>query len=252
MAEEIYRIQFRPTASDVDLFRQVRLSSLLQIMQNMATDHANLLGFGGEFMQEHYGAFWLMARTSLSFSQSVSALDELEIHSNHRGAGKGVTIFRDFDFYTKDKHIGNATTSWVIVHTESKKILKPTLFPELLDSPKPQVLKTHIPEKISLPSQLTHKMSRPCFYSDTDINKHMNNTKYADIALDALGFQDFSQSVIQSVDINYLSECFPGQVLQLSTGKQSQENHDTYFVLGKHENEEPCFSFRVTLKPAEQ
>ena len=248
MEQKILIKQFTPTASDIDLFGRLRLSALLQLMQNMATDHAEILNFGGTFMQERYGAFWLMARTSLSFSQPILHTDTLEVHTSHRGFTKGVTIFRDFDFYVRGKQIGEATTSWVIVDINSRKIVKPAQITELVDSPKPSVLKTTVPEKIQLPTDLAFSIHRECMYSDTDINGHMNNTKYADIALDALHFEQFAGQYISEMQINYLKECFPGDTLTLCTATAAQASADTHFVLGKHKNDEPCFAFSLKMQ----
>lgn len=250
LQQEAYRISVKASASDIDLFGHMRLSALLQIMQNMATEHAEILGFGGTFMQEQYNAFWLMARTSLSFTQSITAKDELEIYTTHRGVGKGVTIFRDYDFYVDGKQIGQATTAWVLVEITQKKIMKPTGFAELVTSAKPEKLKEVVPEKVRFPEVLEDVMTRTCTYSDTDINRHMNNTKYADIALDALGFEQFAGQYIADVQINYLTECFPGNTLSLCTAQQTDKASETstHFVLGKHENEEACFAFRLQMR----
>ena len=249
MAQKILKQAFTPTASDIDLFGRLRLSALLQLMQNMATDHAETLHFGGTFMQERYGAFWLMARTSLSFSQPILYSDELEVHTSHRGLTKGITIFRDFDFFVNGKPIGEATTSWVVVDINSRKMVKPTQIAELVDSPKPAVLKTAVPEKIQLPENVTFSMHRECVYSDTDINGHMNNTKYADVALDSLHFEQFAGQYISEVQINYLKECFPGNTLTLCTAAAVQASATTHFVLGKHKNDEPCFAFSLKMLP---
>ena len=249
MEQKVLIKQFTPTASDIDLFGRLRLSAILQLMQNMATDHAEILNFGGKFMQEHYGAFWLMARTSLSFSQPILHTDTLEVHTSHRGITKGVTIFRDFDFFVNGKHIGEATTSWVIVDINSRKIVKPAQIVELIDSPRPAVLKETVPEKVQLPKDLTFSMHRTCVYSDTDVNGHMNNTKYADIALDALHFEQFAGQYIAEMQINYLKECFPNDTLTLCTDTSVQASDSTHFVLGKHENEDPCFAFSLKMLP---
>ena len=58
-------------------------------------------------------------------------------------------------------------------------------------------------------------------YSDTDINGHVNNTRYADFACDALDMDQLEQGhFLSTMQIGYLAECRPGDVLSIQTGEQ--------------------------------
>jgi hypothetical protein len=47
---ETYEREFFIGAEECDLFGRCRMSNLLQFMQLMATEHAEILGFGREIM----------------------------------------------------------------------------------------------------------------------------------------------------------------------------------------------------------
>jgi len=177
----------------------------------MATDHAVILGFGGEEMFANHGAFWMMVRLYVRLRRPVFSGEELTIHTWHRGAAKTVTVFRDFDLFVGDECVGEAVMSWVLADVEGRKIRKPATIPELADSPRPAQVKDIIPAKIKPPAEMERVMARPVYYSDTDINGHMNNTKYADIACDAIRYDRCNNQFISEVQINYLCECFPGE-----------------------------------------
>ena len=68
---------------------------------------------------------------------------------------------------------------------------------------------------------------RPMHYSDTDINGHVNNTRYADFACDAVGMPRPGQ-FLSELRLGYLAECRIGEVLEISTGGAP----DRPFVLG--------------------
>ena len=73
----------------------------------------------------------------------------------------------------------------------------------------------------------------PCRrYSDTDLNGHVNNTRYADFACDALEMERLGPDrFLSSMQIGYLAECRPGEELLLWT----KEQDGTHFVQGMDE-----------------
>ena len=56
-------------------------------------------------------------------------------------------------------------------------------------------------------------------YSDTDVNGHVNNTRYADFACDAVELDRLPEDqFLTEMQIGYLAECRPGEVLDLEAG----------------------------------
>ena len=217
--QEILTRTYEITASDVDCHGLCRLSALLGHMQNLATEHAIILGIGGPRMMTEHNAVWLLARTQLRLDRPIPYPGEVTISTWPRGITKSATVFRDFDLFIGDERIGEATTSWVLADLVDRKVLKPTNVPALVDSPRPAVVKDCIPQKIKAPADMTQEMVRVVTYSDTDINGHMNNTKYADVACDAIRYDLCKGRFISEVQINYLHECFPGDELLVLCGE---------------------------------
>jgi len=189
-------------------------------MQNIATDHANSFGLGGDKMVADYGAVWMMARMYVRLSRPIANGDELRLTTWHRGADKTAVVNRDFDIFAGDERIGEAVISWVIVDVALRKLVKPLALTIVADSPVPCVVKDIVPGKIKPPEYMTQEMTRIVRYSDTDLNGHMNNTKYVDIACDAVQYEKLTGKFISEVQINYMQECFPGEELMISRGEQ--------------------------------
>ena len=56
-------------------------------------------------------------------------------------------------------------------------------------------------------------------YSDTDINGHVNNTRYADFVCDALRLEGLPRSrFLSELQIGYTAESRAGDVLTLEVG----------------------------------
>ena len=75
-------------------------------------------------------------------------------------------------------------------------------------------------------------------YSDTDVNGHVNNTRYADFACDAVEMEDLAPDrFLAEMQIGYLAECLPGETLLLQVGEQG----DRRYVRGVDKEEKPRF-----------
>jgi len=240
---EILKKTVTLTASDVDCHGLLRLSALLSYLQNMATEHALLLEIDGEKMIREYNAVWMLARLHLALARPIAYPDELTIRTYHRGATRAAAIYRDFDLFVGDELIGEATMSWVLADIRERRIIKPGSIPPVADSPRPAAVKDLIPEKIKTPSEMRAAMVRPVTYSDTDINGHMNNTKYADIACDVIRFDLCRGQFISQVQINYLQECFPGDDILV----QRAEAGGAHFVRGTDSAGQARFEVRIRL-----
>ena len=246
--KEILKREYPLTATDIDNHRGLRLSALLAYLQNMATDHAGILGVAADIMREEHNAFWMMVRLHLRLMRPITFDDgTITVHTWHRGVTKGAAVYRDFDFFLGEEHIGEAVISWVLADIQARKVLKPGAIPRLVNSAKPAHLKEIIPQKIKMPEHVIQKMVRPVYYSDTDINGHMNNTKYADVACDAIEYHKRSQRWISEVQINYLSECFPGDELLILCGEEG----DAHYVKGTDEAGGDRFTLRMRLSKIE-
>ena len=241
---EILKKTIALTASDVDNHGLCRLSALLGYMQNLATEHALLLGLGRARMLEEYHAVWMMARLHLTLDRAITALDELTIHTYHRGATKSAAVFRDFDLFIGDERIGEATISWVVADIRDRKIIRPGSVQAVVESPRPLTVKALVPEKIKAPQEMALEMMRPVYYSDADINGHMNNTKYADIACDAIRYDLRKGQFLSEVKINYLQECFPGEDILVQMG----EAEGAHYVRGADAEGRARFEVRMRLE----
>ena len=74
--------------------------------------------------------------------------------------------------------------------------------------------------RITFPESMELHDRRRLYYSDTDINGHINNTRYVDLASDAAELNLRPQGVfMQEILISYVNECFAGEEISLYRGK---------------------------------
>ena len=92
--------------------------------------------------------------------------------------------------------------------------------------------------KLRQPDILREAEQRRMRYSDSDLNGHVNNTRYADFACDAVDMERLEQDrFLAEMQIGYLAECRPGETLSIQVGGQG----DSRYVRGVDPEGKPRF-----------
>ncbi|MDD6024315.1 MAG: thioesterase [Oscillospiraceae bacterium] len=211
---EIFTKSFHIGTPSVDRYNQMRPSALLSCFQEMATEHAEVLKIHRDYLVENYNACWILARTWFRLSRPIRAGEDLTITTWHRGAG-GLVIYRDYDLFVGEECVGEAVGAWVVADVDSRKMLRPASIENLADSPRPEQVKKKLLRLIRTPAQKQKVFTKTVRYSDLDVNGHMNNTKYADVILDALSEKDMEGRFIASLQLNYSMECRMGESMDI-------------------------------------
>ncbi len=211
--EKTYPVDTR----DVDPFGVCRPSALLGILQEAATDAAVALRISREHIVAQYNAFWMLARIWFRLDRPLRWDERVTVKTWHRG-GRGASMYRDFDLTVDGAAVGEAVSTWVVADLDTHKILRLSHMDEFTGSDGGQLCKAKLLNKLSLPEGLVLSERRTLHYSDADINGHVNNARYADFVCDALGMERLGGAhFVSSLQLGYLAECLPGEVLNLLT-----------------------------------
>lgn len=219
---------------DVDGLGRCKASALLGHMQQAAVLAAEDGGFGRESLLEEYGAVWMLARMWFALKRPLKFEEELKIQTWHRG-GKGALMYRDYDLSVDGVSVGEGVSAWVVVSEKESKILRLSSIRQLEGTGGGVLCKKITLPKLRLPEDLSTVENRLMHYSDTDINGHVNNTRYADFACDVLR-EEFvrEERFLAQMQIGYLAQCLPGEILNIQRGRE-EERHLIHGVddLGK-------------------
>lgn len=238
-----YEYKTKIDTRDVDGRSRCRPSALLGYLQEAATLAAESRGFGREVLMTNYGAFWMLARLWFRLDRPLRWGEELTIHTWHRG-GKGASMYRDFDLYVDGTHVGEAVSVWVLVRLEDRKMLRLSQISELADTGGGERNKDIQLSKLRLPEGMTLAERRLMHYSDTDINGHVNNTRYADFACDAIRADLLAETAfVASMQLGYTAECHPGEVIDLLAARED----DCFFIHGIDETGKSRFDVQLFL-----
>ena len=238
-----YEIKTKIDTRDVDGHGHCRPSALLGHLQEAATLAAESRGFGREVLLEKHGAFWMLARMWYRLDRPLRWGEELSVHTWHRG-GKGASMYRDFDLYVDGTRIGEAVSLWVLVRLEDRKMLRLSQIPELEGTSGGERNKDILLSKLRMPEGMTLAERRMMHYSDTDINAHVNNTRYADFACDAIRADLLPENVfVAGMQLGYHAECRSGEGIDLLMVREE----DSCFVHGIDETGKSRFDVQIFL-----
>jgi acyl-ACP thioesterase len=187
----------------------ISLCSLADLFQEIAWKHADSEGFGRTLLDANQ--MWVLSRFEIQVSQFPSWGDKVQLFTGGRGAARAFA-FREFMVWNEQEEVvARAMSSWLLVHTETKRILKPELVlpPQLFDPSKAPIWQ---PEKLQALGPVLDTRELVVQYSDLDVYHHVNNTSYIRWVENLLAEKGVFPS---NISINYLAECKEGQTVSL-------------------------------------
>ena len=226
-----YEKEYLVDSRDIDPWYHCRPSGLLGALQEAAVEAACQLHASREEMLGKYNCFWMLARIWYRLDRPLCWGDKVTVRTWHRGS-KTALMYRDFDLLAGGVPVGEAVSAWVLAGVEDRKLLRLSQMRELEGTEGGGLCKQMTLSKLRMPGEMEERDRRRMGYSDTDINGHVNNTRYADFACDAVDMERLEQDrFLAEMQIGYLAECRPGEVLDIQVGGQG----DSRFVQGLDE-----------------
>ena len=215
---DTYSDTYHISSTDTDASYELRPSALFAYLQRAITDHSQLVGTSRDDMLEKYNCYWMVLRIWVRLNRPVIWGEMLTVRVTVRHP-VGTRVYRDCDLYVGQEQVGEATTVWVLANRSTHRPIQLEHLPELPEKD-PQGAKSITLSRIRFPENMALHDRRSLYYSDTDINGHINNTRYVDLASDAAELNLRPHGVfLQEIMISYVDECFAGEALNIYRGK---------------------------------
>ena len=216
MAETVFFTeQFRVMDCDCDMNHRLTPGAFLRMAQQISTDQCESIGMNDDFYRENHAVF-LLAKLALQMDRVPRGGEVLTLvtmpEQCKRAVFKRVTEARD----EKGERVALLDSRWVLVDVSIQKHEE--------EAPAGQVTAT---------------------YSRCDTNGHMNNTRYADAAADALPLEVLANGAVKRLVISYHNELPAGQSAELVRGRTGD---GSWYVAGQREDGRPCFEAVLTVE----
>lgn len=196
-------IRVRP--SETNHYGCLRTDATANYMEDIATEHAALLGVGLGVLLEH-NISWAMSKMRITFNRRPQSGETLTL-STRPLAGHRHTYLREFFFTDNDGHACiTAMTWWVVFDLTTRKM---SALPEALDH-FPQNEEPVLESAVNIPAikRFTDTLPGPQFsirQADIDQNNHVNNVRYVSFVEEA-GFLFNPQAALRQIELIFRAE----------------------------------------------
>ncbi len=207
-----YKKEFNITTNMLDCYDYLKLSSILDFMQCVASEHADILGVGFDnFIKK--SLIWVVIRNKVEILDSLKDLKNISIRTS-LVKPRLFECPRDYEIFSGDKLIIKGRSIWAIYDLNNKKIILPNDYDSLFS--KDIGLYNRI-KKIDLIDKNLLKFNsyRNVNFTMLDHNKHMNNTHYLDLFMDI--YKPTKEIKISSFQVEYVSQCYLDDKISIYT-----------------------------------
>ncbi len=197
--------------SEMDHNLALKPFSLLNFLQDIASESAENLGFGYTFMSEKNLA-WFLIKYRMEFTDYPIGVYDLTLKTRPRGYNK-LFAYREFEMFEKDKPLGKVFSVWSIVDKENRTTIP--VASVILDNPEMQpytkkeddlaFARVKPIENYSLNKEFEVR------YNDLDVNGHANNGNYIVWAFEPLSLEFKTEHKIKIIDMIYKKEATYGE-----------------------------------------
>jgi len=222
--KEEYKVQF----DAIDFKGKITINGLCSYMQIIAANHASLLNFNFYKNSEAPEYYWILSKVKYVIDEYPKWEEKIAMETYSGGYDKLYAI-RLFDIYNASgKKIGHIIGNYLLMDAAKMRPvrIKGSSGPlAVLDFPYEgeSLVKLEIPEGI-----LKVEM-RKAYYSEIDLNEHMNNAHYIKWAVDMLPLELLREHEISTLEINYNTSITYGTEVKVVL---SQNERNEYVVYG--------------------
>lgn len=231
----MYTISYKIRNKDVNMYREMRTSRLMEMLQEICISHTQALGAGREKTLDK-GILWVVIQQHVDITRMPVYDEEIQI-STWPGKTMHVLFPRYFRISSANEGILiSGSAMWTLIDQTTRKMI----FADQagIDVPGEVTgLETPLPKPVhQRETDNTAQFKVP--FSYCDMNGHMNNARYFDLAEDFLPIHDKHLQLV-SFTTQYAEEIRFNELVKLAW---KQEGNSFYFTGDKEKN---CFRMEL-------
>ena len=233
----VYAQELRLKNRDVDLHRRLRTSRLFELLQEAAIAHTEQLGMGREMTLDR-GLLWVVTMHS-AVIRRMPEYDETIRVQTWPGETMHVLFPRYYRLETaQGEELLRSSALWMLVDEKSRRFVFPENHGITISGVKTPWEYPRPKAPLPLPCSGERAFTVP--YSYVDLNGHMNNTRYFDLAEDCIPAAAEGR-MLRAVQAEYKAEARLGEKLTLRWGQEGNR----YYLSG---GERPSFSLSLEYR----
>lgn len=214
--------------SDININKELTNTFLLRYLVDVAGIHSEIAGYGVTDMNKTRKT-WMLISWKVEIKKRPLVCDTLSIKTWSWCIDK-FYAFRDFEVRNQyNEVVAIATSKWVFIDIDKGKIIRVSeeVTKKYELEPKVKVFKENNIEKLIEPKSYVSKTKFKITRNLIDINKHLHNIYYLDIAKEALLEDIALSSELNNFEALYKKEIKLGETVTAIYSKENDYNYVT-------------------------
>ena len=234
----IYEKEYIIQSSDVDMFRRLRISRMFTFMQEAAIHHTEQLGAGRKKTLDR-GFLWVITMQHAEIKRLPEYDEKIRLVS-YPGKTMHVMFPRYYSvFDEKDEEIIRGSALWMLMDMNTRKMVFPDAQGIKIEAEETQG-SYPLPKPIK-PEETDGEYVFTVPYSFTDINGHLTNTRYFDIAED-ITHSSSSGKTPKYAAVEYSGEARYNDKVEI----RFRQDENGIFLSGTKDENKKVFKLKMT------
>ena len=201
--------------SEIGKNNKVTNKAILSYLEDIGGIHSNMAGYGiFEIAETHLS--WILLGWRVQVIRRPKYGEKIKIKTWSKGVIKFYT-YRDFEIYDQQGNLViKASSKWVLLDIEKGKIVR--IDSELMNKYEPETDKGVFGidefDKIKEPEEYQYETEYSVRRADIDVNNHMHNLNYIELANEALPEDVYRGALFNDVRIIYKKEIKYGDIVK--------------------------------------
>lgn len=216
--EKEYEVQYY----EIDFKEKLLITSLMNYFGDISTKQSEDIGVGLKYLKDQ-GNAWVLYKWNIHIDRYPLYREKIIVRTKPYSFRK-FYAYRIFEVIDSNGNIiANASSVWFLIDTIKRKAIRITdemykMFG--LSKDKSDVLYI---KKIISPKNIDSEKVFSVRYSDIDTNKHVNNVKYVDWAIETIPLDIVINYTLTDLNITYEKETTYGETVKVFTGLKKGE-----------------------------
>ncbi len=226
-------------SADFDKNEKLTPRAILELFQDVAGNHAEEIGIGFDALLKR-NLLWVIARTKFVVEKEVDRYSTVTVKTWPLAPQRFIFRREHLIYNSKGEIAVRGSSDWMVINSETRALaLGSSVFPEDFEYLSELGLDEKLRKIRDIAGAITETKAMPGF-TDIDMNNHVNNTRYADFAINAI---NPDSKPIKSFQIDYHKEVLEGEELKLTV----VSNEETCVVRGENIEGEKKFTCEVVF-----
>ncbi len=236
MDKNAFQNKYKIRYSELDCNFTLKPASLLQLLQDIASENAEFLGFGYSFISQRNLA-WFLLKLHIEFDKYPQG--DITIKTEPRGWNR-LFAFRDFEIVSNEEILGKATTTWGLIDLNTKSMASiGEIFAENTKMKPFEKREDDLKyNKILQVQRIDAEKVFEIRFDDIDVNQHVNNSNFLVWAFETLNYDFRKSKKLKSLDIIFKKEIKYGA--KVLSQVQIENNTTSHILKNAETNEELC------------